>query len=238
MFFDRNKLKKRAKWIFFPVVIALSLGLVFSSIQYAKAPAPVAQSQNDAPQDEAKMQAALREQTEKLEKQVTENPKNVEVLSQLAYIYTLTGETERGEAFFKQQTETLENEYQQNPTDIEVISALAACYETIGQNEQAVAKYQEIIEIEPDNYPIRLNLAVANFYDGKFAESEDQVKYVIEKQPDNNQAVHLYANILAGQDKFKEAVGQLEKFIDMTGEGKAVEQAKEDIAAWKKEMKK
>lgn len=238
MFFDRAKLKKRAKWVFFPVVIALSLGLVFSSIHYAKAPAPVAQTQGNQEQESAKqMQKALKEQAGNLEKQVAEKPKDVTLLSQLAYVYALSGDVEKGEEFFNGHIATLEKEYEQNASDVETISALAACYDILGKTDNAMAKYQKIIEFEPDNFDVRLRIASGQFHDAKFADAEQQVKYVVDKQPDNSRAINMYAYILAAQDKYKEAVEQQQKFIDMAKEDVAVEQAKKDLAEWKKKIK-
>ena len=238
MFFDRAKLKKRAKWVFFPVVIALSLGLVFSSIHYAKAPAPVAQTQGNQDQENAKqMQKALKEQASKLEKQVAEKPKDVTLLSQLAYVYQLSGNGEKGVAFFNGHIATLEKEFEQNTNDLETIAALAACYDIIGQSDKALAKYQKIIEIQPDNFDVRLRIAAEQFHNAKFTDAEQQVKYVIDQQPENSRAVNMYAYILAAQDKYKEAVEQQQKFIDMAQEDAAVEQAKKDLADWKKKIK-
>lgn len=238
MFFDRQKLRKRAKWVFFPVVIALSLGLIFSSIQYARAPVPTASNQAEQQQETAEqMKKVLKEQAAKLEKQVAEKPKDVTLLSQLAYVYALSGEGEQGEAFFNGHIAKLEEQYQQNANDTETMAALATCYEVLGKVDQAMEKYQKILELQPDNHDVRLIIASEHFHNAKFADAEQQVKYVIDHQPDHSQAIRMYAYILAAQEKYKEAVEQQQKFIDLVKEGQAVEQAKKDLAEWKKKIK-
>ncbi|MEG6617259.1 tetratricopeptide repeat protein [Peptococcaceae bacterium 1198_IL3148] len=238
-FFDRKRLKRHARVIVVILVIVLSVGLIMSSIQWASAPLPAATSSNDQQVSQEEMQKALKEQITKLEKEVTEKPKDITLMSQLAYIYQLSGETEQGLKFFQGQIDTLSGLNKENPKDADTLLALAICYDIVGNVDKATEHFNKVIEINPDNYDVRLMLTNVHFHNAKFDLAEEQVKYVVDKQPEDARAINMYAYVLAAKEDYQGAVAQIEKYIEMVGEeGQGVEQAKNDLAEWKKQIKK
>jgi len=207
-----------------------------SSIQWASAPPPVSTSNNNQVSQE-EMQKAIKEQITKLENQVKEAPKDITLMSQLAYMYQMSGEIEKGKKFFEQQIDVLTKQSQESPQDAETMLALATSYDIVGNNEKALESYNKVIELNPDNYDVRLRLASQHFHDAKFDLAEKQVKYVVDKQPEDSRAVNMYAYILAAKEDYKGAIEMQEKFLTMEKEGTSVEQAKKDLEEWKKQIK-
>jgi cytochrome c-type biogenesis protein CcmH/NrfG len=236
-FFDRRRLKKQARVIFIILIIALSAGLIISSIQWASAPLPVSPTNNQQV-SEKEMEKAIKEQITKLEKQVKEAPQDITLMSQLAYMYQMSGDIENGKKFFQQQIDVLTKQSQENPKDAETRLALATAYDIVGDNEKALEGYNKVLELNPDNYDVRLRLASQYFHETKFDLAEEQVKYVVDKQPEDSRAVNMYAYVLAAKEDYKGAVEMQEKFLSMEKEGTAVEQAKTDLEEWKKQIKK
>jgi len=76
--------------------------------------------------------------------------------------------------------------------------------------------YQELartLELQPDNYPARLDLANLLIAGRDFKQAQEQTDQLLQKQP-NNQQVHMAAaNLLIGQGNYPAAIAEMQKAI-------------------------
>lgn len=139
--------------------------------------------------------------------------------------------------FFQDQIKSMEDAVEADPENADLLAELAALYLLTGDNENAVPRYQQLIEMEPDNVDARLSLASLYFYERKYDLAEEHVKHVLTNSDENIDAHHMYAYILAyGHEDYQGAITEMEKFIELAGEGPYVEQAEVMIEEWKKNL--
>ncbi|MBM7856090.1 cytochrome c-type biogenesis protein CcmH/NrfG [Desulfohalotomaculum tongense] len=230
MFFDRRRLKKQARVIFIVLVVVLSAGLIMSSIKWAGTPSKtISRAQQGITQEE--MQKYFQEKIDELEKKVKDNPKDAKALSELASLYTITGESKKAIAQY-QKIIALQ------PDNVDARLNLASVYYNNNEIDKAEEQIELAVEKQPENINARMNLATIYFYNNKYDQAEEQVKHVLDKQQNNATAHRLYAYILAnGKEDYKAAVKELDKFIELAKEGPLVDKAKEVKKDWQKKIK-
>ncbi|WP_031514284.1 tetratricopeptide repeat protein [Desulfofalx alkaliphila] len=144
---------------------------------------------------------------------------------------------EEVEQYFQEQISALEKTAQEEPENAEVLSELATMYMLTGEGEKAKTSFQDLVALQPENTDARLNLASLYLYEGGYDQAEEHVAYVLEKDEDNIDARHMYGYILAyGKEDYQGAITQMEKFIELVGEGPYVEQAQQLIEEWQQQM--
>ncbi len=74
------------------------------------------------------------------------------------------------------------------PKDVTAKFYLANIYFSKNLIEKAVQLYKELIAVQPDNLNIRYNLAIALIKQKNYQEAEEQLNYILTKQPDNQLA--------------------------------------------------
>ena len=136
--------QKRLQRIVFGVLVAvLSLGLIGSSVVW---------SGLGKTQDQAKAPATLEERIKILEGQSKEDPKDKDVLLNLATLYAQEGKVVQAAAAYEQVL-TLD------PKDISVLQNLALLYYSQGKTDLAEQKLKKAREIEPNNADVNFQLA-------------------------------------------------------------------------------
>ena len=74
-----------------------------------------------------------------------------------------------------------------------------------------IEQYQLNIWLNPDDLETRNNLAMAYFRSKKLDEAENELRYVIDKDPQNFNALDGLGIVLIKKKKYQEALGYLEK---------------------------
>lgn len=128
----------------------------------------------------------------------------------------------------------LEEKAAGSPGDRELLMELAETYLYAGKPDQAVLTYEKVLEQDPGFTKARLEMATVYFYSGRFDQSVEQFKKVIESEPDNADAHYLLGVVLgAGKKDYAAGIAELEKYIELAGEGPGAEKARQIIDEWK-----
>ena len=76
--------------------------------------------------------------------------------------------------------------------------------------------YQELartLDLQPDNYPARIDLANLLIAGRDFKQAQAQTDQLLQKQPDNSQVHVAIANLLIGQENLPSAIQEMQKAI-------------------------
>lgn len=130
--------------------------------------------------------------------------------------------------------EELESQLKEKPDDANLIAQLASAYIKSNNAAKAVELYENSVAKYPENSDLRLKAAVTFYLAGQNEKAVTYLKEEIAKSPESKEAYYLYAQVLAGQQQYKEAVTQIEKFIQLAGTGNDVVKAKQMLEEWNK----
>lgn len=130
--------------------------------------------------------------------------------------------------------EELESQLKEKPDDAKLIAQLASAYIKANNAAKAVELYENSVAKYPENSDLRLKAAVTFYLAGQNEKAVTYLKDEIAKSPDNKEAYYLYAQVLAGQQQYKEAATQIDKFIQLAGTGNDVVKAKQMLEEWNK----
>lgn len=107
----------------------------------------------------------------------------------------------------------------------EVDGAFAAAHYQLGQSylklqdwQHAYAEFSRTVELQPENYKARLDLANLLVLDGQpdhLKAAQDQVDVLMDKQPNDPDTHIASASILGREQRFDEAIAELQKAIAM-----------------------
>lgn len=131
----------------------------------------------------------------------------------------------------------LEAQVKSKPGDTALLLELAASYGFDGQAEKSAQTYEKVLKLEPENAGARLNAAVIYYFLNKYDKAEQHLKVLLEQNPDHAEAHYWYGYVLAvGKSDYEAGIAQLEKYIELAGEGVDVAKAKQAIEEWKGEL--
>ncbi|RKO65563.1 tetratricopeptide repeat protein [Desulfofundulus salinus] len=133
----------------------------------------------------------------------------------------------------------LESQAKANPEDADIAVRLARAYLDAGKVDQALKAYENTVQLKPENSDFRIELALVQFLLGRYDESVANFKEEIKRHPDNARAHYYYGQVLAlGKGDYEGGIRELEKFIQLAGQGDDVAQARKMIEEWKAQLKK
>lgn len=93
---------------------------------------------------------------------------------------------------------------------------LGDCYFLLGQKEECFKSYEEVLKINPNNYPVLNNYAYYLCIDNKDLDKAlEYIEKVIEKYPDNLSFIDTYAWVLYQRKDYLKAKQIIEKFISV-----------------------
>ncbi|WP_066634122.1 tetratricopeptide repeat protein [Desulfolucanica intricata] len=139
----RSKRKKQIKIVFWLIIIALSIGLVGSSVMWALGPQSSKNTQAEADRQQQQQMDPAR-LIKDLETKVKANPKDTENLEKLADAYEMNNKKE-------QALETYEKVIALDPENTRVGLILVKKYFLEDKYDQAEERAKNIISVEPDN---------------------------------------------------------------------------------------
>lgn len=133
----------------------------------------------------------------------------------------------------------LESQARANPEDADITARLARAYLDAGKMEQALKTYEKAVQLRPENSDFRIELALVQFLLGRNDEAVANLKEEIRRHPNNARAHYYYGQVLAlGKGDYEGGIRELEKFIQLAGQGDDVAQARKMIEEWKAQLKK
>ncbi|SHI69689.1 tetratricopeptide repeat protein [Desulfofundulus thermosubterraneus] len=133
----------------------------------------------------------------------------------------------------------LESQAKANPEDADIAARLARAYLDAGKMDQALKTYDKAVQLRPENSDFRIELALVQFLLGHYDEAVANFKEEIKRHPDNARAHYYYGQVLAlGKGDYESGIRELEKFIQLAGQGDDVAQARKMIEEWKAQLKK
>ncbi|MGB9803547.1 tetratricopeptide repeat protein [Desulfofundulus sp.] len=133
----------------------------------------------------------------------------------------------------------LESRYRANPNDADLAARLGQAYLDAGKMDQALKAYEKAVQLKPENGDFRLELALVQFLMGRYDEAAASCKEEIRRHPGNARAHYYYGQVLAlGKGDYQGGIRELEKFIQLAGQGDDVTQARKMIEEWKSQLKK
>jgi tetratricopeptide (TPR) repeat protein len=106
---------------------------------------------------------------------------------------------------YYQQTEQLETYLANNPTDTTHILRLARLYQDGHQSDRAIVWYNRLIELQPRNQQIYLDLINSYGMASRWPDALKTTETLLAFAPGNEEAIYNKAAILANQGKFMEA---------------------------------
>lgn len=135
-----NKRKKQQRIIFGIVAAVLSLGLLLSSMVWTLGGSLPADNSSQTGEQAGEKQETVAD----LEKNVQDNPKDVNAIVRLAGAYMQEGKQDKA-------VETYEKALAIEPENGQVRLDLALTYFLMGKNDKAIENIQHEIESHPDN---------------------------------------------------------------------------------------
>jgi protein O-mannosyl-transferase len=93
-----------------------------------------------------------------------------------------------------------------DPKNIEAIYYLGLAEMKLMDNQAAISHFSKYISINPYHARAELDLSICYYQAGKFDEAEKRLKETIKGQPRNGEALYYYANSIAKQDRYNEAI--------------------------------
>ena len=127
------------------------------------------------------------------------DPKNVQVLYQLAETYRLAGNYVQAEAQYSRV--------------LEIDPNFVAAWVSRGDNAMAMQLFgraaeffQKALELQPGSTSIKLKLSEAYVRNKQYAEAQPILEEILKADPQNATALTLLGDLLMGQEKFAEAV--------------------------------
>ncbi len=97
---------------------------------------------------------------------------------------------------------------------------LGAAYQLLGQWEQSKTAYRRLLQMVPGFIPAQVALANIYFRDSWYEEVEKICEEIFEKEPENVDALKIYAASLLTQKKYKEAITVYKKISELLPEMK------------------
>lgn len=174
-----------------------------------------------------------------------QSPKNSEILSRIARYYFIHEDDEKALGYLNQSLEKTPSHLQslllkgslllkQNkgadalvifqalarnfPNWPDVQLKLGASFQLMGQWEQAKTAYRRLLQMVPGFVPAQVSLANIYFRDGWYEEVEKISQEIFEKEPNNVDALKIYAASLLTQKKYKEAITIYKQVIELLPE--------------------
>jgi len=128
----------------------------------------------------------------------------------------------------------LENKVKENPGDVNTLIELAQTYFYSGNRDQAVTTYEQVLALDPNNSHARFDLATIYYYTSEYDLAVTQLQELLKNEPDNKDARYFYGIVLGtGLKDYQGGIKELEKFIELAGEGTDVEKVRQYIDEWK-----
>ncbi len=113
-----------------------------------------------------------------LEDKVAANPKDYQILLQLAHLKNDSGLPEQAIVNYKQYLAA-------NPTDADARVDMGVCYYNLKNYDEAIAVMKEAIKYKPDHQIAHMNLGVVYMASGKMDEAKKWFQKAIDLGPDN-----------------------------------------------------
>jgi cytochrome c-type biogenesis protein CcmH/NrfG len=129
----------------------------------------------------------------------------------------------------------LEAQVKDRPQDADLAARLARAYLEAGKMDQALQAYEKAVQLKPENGDFRVELALVQFLGGYYDDAAASLQEEIRRHPDNALAHYYYGQVLAlGKGDYEGGIRELERFVQLAGQGEDVTQARKMIAEWKK----
>jgi Flp pilus assembly protein TadD len=87
-----------------------------------------------------------------------------------------------------------------------------------GKTDAAIARFEQAVELRPQNGPAHENLAKTFLQQGRLEEAMTHYRTVLEIQPENSEARNILGMLLFQRGRIKDAVGQWEQTLRMDPE--------------------
>lgn len=124
----------------------------------------------------------------------------------------------------------LEKALKDKPEDKALLAELAGAYLREGQSDKAVETYEKAVALAPENGDMRQTLAMTYFINGNYDKSAAHMQEELKRHPDNKEAHLLYGQVLGyGKKDYPAAIKELEKYIELAGEGNDAVKARQMI---------
>ncbi|MCU1241396.1 MAG: hypothetical protein JWO71_2122 [Candidatus Acidoferrum typicum] len=140
------------------------------------------------------------------------NQNQPEILLALGSVYTATGRTSEAIAQLKRALEVA-------PNSDEAYRRLASAYLSSGRSNEATQAYQKAIEINPYYWMNHLSLGNSYYQIADYGNALDSYRRVAELDPKNPFAYINIAAILLQTGRFNEAIGPLQKSLQLSPDG-------------------
>jgi len=78
---------------------------------------------------------------------------------------------------------------------------------------RAYEEFTRTVDLQPDNYAVRIDLCNLLIATGNFAQAQEQTDLVVQKWPNRAETHFISANLLAAQSKYPSALAEMQKAI-------------------------
>jgi len=155
------------------IVVTLFASGVFDMPKVSSVNQPPVSNNQNSGVDLSKMQ-----DIKDLEDKVAANPKDYEMLLQLAHLKNDAGLYEQAIANYKQYLKT-------KPSDADARVDMGVCYFSLKNYNEAIAEMKEALKYKPDHQIAHMNLGVVYMATGKMDEAKIWFQKAIDLGPDN-----------------------------------------------------
>jgi tetratricopeptide (TPR) repeat protein len=113
--------------------------------------------------------------------------------------------------------ESLRRDVAENPNDAATLALLANYLAQTGRLNEAIEWYEKSLELEPENWDVRLDFARSLADGGKRQDAEFQFKKIVVGQPENAQAHYYFAELYRNwvPPRIPDAVVEYRRTIDV-----------------------
>lgn len=152
------------------------------------------------------------------EKSLNLRPDSAQILHNLAIANEKIGEKEKALNYWKRTLEAWESQLQLNPADEYLKNCIIELRKYLADrlllspkerekrtSEEAIQEYRKILELDPDNYHARLQIATAYMSEGKWAEAQKELDALSRKYINNVEILNMLGWAYLNDCKFEEA---------------------------------
>jgi Flp pilus assembly protein TadD len=138
-------------WIIGLLTVGFLLGVGFSAWKFAVPVQPVREARHAHEEQNPEMERNAR--ISALEKMVAANPRNVDLLVQLANDHAQVGGHQKALVYYEQAVAL-------KPQDPEIMADMGVSLRKIKRTDEALANFRKALEIDPDNQVALFNLGL------------------------------------------------------------------------------
>lgn len=159
-----------------------------------------------------KINASSSQNVGELEKQLEKDEKNAAILGRLCNLLRVEN-PQKSLNYCRRASEA-------EPNNLNHAIGFGAALVSAKQYVNAITLFKRLLEISPDNFTARTNLATALFQAGRFAEAKSEFIWITKKQPDLAIAYYFLAITHDNLQEYLDAAANYQQFLRIADEAK------------------